>query len=270
MRRKGLWSLKKKGRYVSGAGAAVLLISVLLISSCGGPYTAKRVNQPDSKLLFADELFKKERYAEAAIEYKDFLAVFAGDERADFAQFMLAECFRLDDDYTMAAIEYRILINDYGYSEYIDDAFYLEGACSFMQSQRPERDQTKTYEALSRINRFLRLFPNSSRKAEAEKTREEIHDLLGEKEFMNAKIYFSRKHYKAAIIYFDKVVEQYPETVWAALSHYYKGRIAENKGEISSAVLEYGESFSSKFKFDEKSDAEKRMRSLTGEKESGN
>ncbi|MBN2185527.1 MAG: outer membrane protein assembly factor BamD [Candidatus Krumholzibacteriota bacterium] len=261
--------MKKKGRYISGAGVAVLLISVILTSSCGGPYTAKKVNQPDSKLLLADELLKKERYAEAAAEYKDFLAVFAGDERSDFAQFMLAECLRLEEDYTMAAIEYRILINDYGYSEYIDDAFYLEGLCSFMQSQRPERDQTKTYEALSRINRFLRLFPNSPRKAEAEKTRGEIHDLLGEKEFMNAKVYFSRKHYKAANIYFEKVVEQYPETVWAAASHYYKGRIAENTGDTGSAVLEYGKSFSSKFKFDEKSDAGKRMRSLAGDKESG-
>ena len=247
----------------------MLFTSALLIGSCGGPYTAKRVNQPDLKLRVAEGLFEKERYADAALEYKDFLAVFAGDERADFAQFRLAECLRFDEDYMMAAIEYRILINDYGYSEYIDDAFYLEGFCSFMQSQRPERDQTKTYEALSRINRFLRLFPDSPRKAEAEKTRNKIHDLLGEKEYMNAKVYFSRKHFNAAIVYFDKVVEQYPETVWAAISHYYKGRIAEDKGEIDAAVFEYGESLSSKFKFDEKSDAAKRKRSLAGEKESG-
>ena len=196
-----------------------VLFAVILISSCGGPYTAKRINQPDAKLLLADELFKDEKYSDAAAEYKDFLAVFAGDERADLAQFMLAECLRMDGDYPMASIEYRILINDYGYSEYVDDAFFLEGKCSFMQSQRPERDQNKTYEALSRINRFLRLFPNSPRKAEAEETRREIHDLLGKKELMNAKLYFSRGHHKAAMVYFDKIVEHYPDTVWAAISH---------------------------------------------------
>ncbi len=239
-----------------------------MITSCGGPYTAKRINQPDAKLALAESLFQKEKYADASLEYKDFLAVFAGDERADYAQFRLAECLRLDEDYPIAAIEYRILINDYGYSEYIDDAFYLEGLCAFMQRQRPERDQAKTYEALSRINRFLKLFPDSPRRAEAEKTRKEIFELLGEKEFMNARSYLSRKHYNAALVYLDKVIEQYPGTVWEDLSHYHKGVIAEERGEIENAIAEYGKSISSEFQFSGKEKARERILSLKGEKDS--
>ena len=240
------------------------LVIVMFLGSCGGAYTAKRIPDADDKILLADALFDRGKFGQAAVEYKDFLADFAGDERGDFAQFRLAECYRLDGDYPLAAIEYRILINDYGYSEYIDDAFYLEGLSSFMQHPRPEREQSKTFEALSRINRFLEIFPDSPRRVEAEKTREEIYDILGEKDFNNACLYFSGKNYNAALLYFDKVVTSYPRTLWAVRSRYYRGRIAEENGDISLAKKEYGEAVSSSHEFDEKEEAGARLTDLTG------
>ncbi|MDD3643116.1 MAG: hypothetical protein PHQ19_06615, partial [Candidatus Krumholzibacteria bacterium] len=99
---------------------AAALAVLLPLASCGGPYTARRVAMPGEKIGIADDLFARGRYAAAAVEYKDFLAVFAGDERGDYAQFRVAECYRMSEDYALAAVEYRILINDHGYSEYVD------------------------------------------------------------------------------------------------------------------------------------------------------
>lgn len=232
--------------------------------SCGGQYTAKRSYQPDEKLAIAAGLFDRGKYMDAVVEYKDFLAVFAGDERADYAQFRIAECYRLDGDYALAAVEYRILINDYGYSEYIDDAFYLEGLCAFEQTGRPEREQSKSYEALSRINRFLQLFPDSPRRDDAMATRAKIYDLLGEKEFDNARLYYSRKHYNAAMVYFDKVIRNYEGTVWQGRSHYYRGRILEERGKAEEALEAYRRSAGSGLEFEEKTAASERIESLTG------
>lgn len=241
------------------------MVALVLIVSCGGPYKAKQIERAGDKLELADDLFARKKYKEAAAEYKDFLAVFAGNERGDYAQFKLAECYRFDEDYPLAAVEYRILINDYGYSDYIDDAFFLEGLCAFMQKQRPERDQTKTYEALGRIKRFLQLFPDSPRREEAEATILEIYEVLGAKEFKNGKLYYSRKHYNAAAIYFDKIIENYSSTVWAARSRYYRGMIYEIQGSLNSAMQQYGEAVSSSFDFDEKKDSAERLREITGE-----
>ncbi len=240
------------------------LVGVMFLVSCGGAYTAKRIPDADEKIVLAGQLFDRGKFGQAAVEYKDFLADFAGDERGDLAQFRLAECYRLDGEYPLAALEYRILINDYGYSEYIDDAFYLEGLSSFMQHPRPEREQAKTFEALTRINRYLDIFPDSPRRAEAEKTREEIYDILGEKDFKNARLYFSGKNYNAALLYFDKVVNSYPSTLWAVRCLYYRGRIAEEKGDIPLAVKEYGAAVSSSHEFDEKEEAGARLKDLTG------
>ena len=145
----------------------ILALAAFLAASCGGAYTPKKMNLATDKLALADRLFDAGSYGKAAVEYKDFVATFAGDERNDYAQYRLAESYRLDTEYALAEVEYRILINEYGYSDWVDDAFYLEGVCSYRQAPRSERDQTKSYQALERLNRFLQMFPASPRLEEA-------------------------------------------------------------------------------------------------------
>jgi len=228
-------------------------------ASCGGPYTPKRVNVGGDKLALADRLFEQGRFGHAALEYKDFLVTFTGDERNDYAQFRLAESYRMDEEYPLAESEYRVLINDYIYSEYVDDAFFLEGICSFEQTQRVERDQTKSHQALERLNRFVQLFPTSPRIEEARVAIRRIHDRLGEKDFLNGKLYFSRKRYDAALVYLGKVIDLYPETLWASRCRYYRGSIREMRGEYEDAAADYRDAIAAAGSFPEKVKAQKRL-----------
>jgi outer membrane protein assembly factor BamD len=240
----------------------LIACAALLAVSCGGPYTPKKTNLPGDKLALADHLFEKGSYGAAALEYKDFLATFAGDERIDYAQFRLAESYRLDREYALAEVEYRILINDYGYSDYVDDAFFLEAVCAFKQTPRVERDQTKSYEALDRLNRFVQLFPSSPRIAEARAVIHEIHMKLGEKDFISAKLYFSKKAYDASLIYLDKIIALDAETMWAARSLYFRGRISEMRENQAAAVDAYRRALAVKDAFPERGDAERRLKLL--------
>ncbi len=252
--------LRRDSRFV-----LVCAASVLLVASCGGPYKARRIEMPDQKLALADELFGRGKYDRSAVEYKDFLATFAGDERSDYAQFRLAESYRLDEQYAIAAVEYRILVSDYGYSDYVDDAFFLEGLCAFEQTNRPERDQTKSYEALNRINRFMQIFPSSPRREEAEKIRMKIHDQLGKKDFLNAKLYYSMHRDEAALIYFDKVIASYPSTMWAQRSHYYRGMIMKNRGDREEAVKSFEIALREPARLPEREEAIRALESLQGD-----
>jgi outer membrane protein assembly factor BamD len=252
--------LRRNNRFILICAAAAVLAA-----SCGGPYKARRIELPDQKLALADELFERGKYDRSAVEYKDFLATFAGDERSDYAQFRLAESYRLDEQYAVAAVEYRILVSDYGYSDYVDDAFFLEGVCAFKQTNRPERDQTKSYEALNRINRFLQIFPSSPRREEAEEIRIKIHDQLGKKDFLNAKLYFSMHRDGAALIYFDKIIASYPSTVWAQRSHYYRGLIMKNRGNREEAVKSFEIALREPARLPEREEAARALESLQGD-----
>jgi outer membrane protein assembly factor BamD len=256
--------LRPRGRRTF-ARATALIALVAALASCGGPYTAKSVNVPDEKLRIADDLFSRRKYTQAGMEYKDFLAVFAGDERSDYAQYMLAESYRGAKEFALASVEYRILIADYGYSEYIDDAFFLEGLCAFEMTQRAERDQNQSYEALARINRFLEIFPNSPRRDEALQVKADIHDILGKKAYDAAKLYFKDKHYNAAEIYYRKVVDNYPETSWAGKSWYYIGYIQQKRGENELAAESYSRAVRSEHDFGEKRSASSQLKKLAKE-----
>ena len=250
-----------------GRGTNLALLGVALAAlavSCGGPYKPKRIELPDRKLALADRLFEKGDYGKAAVEYKDFLATFAGDERSDYAQFRLADSYRLDEQYALAAVEYRILVSDYGYSEYVDDAFFLEAVCAFRQANRPERDQTKSHEALNRVNRFLQIFPTSPRRGEAEELRLAIHERLGKKDFLNAKLYYSMGRHEAALIYFDKVISSFPSTVWARRSHFYRGMIMKERGEREEAIRSLETLLGSPNDLPERDEAAAALESLQG------
>jgi outer membrane protein assembly factor BamD len=240
----------------------LLALAALAASSCGGPYTPKRMNLATDKIALADRLFNKGSFGSAAVEYKDFLATFAGDERSDYAQYQLAESYRLDKEYALAEVEYRILINEMVYSDYVDDAYFLEGVCAFRQSPRFERDQTKSYQALERLNRFLQIFPTSPRQEEARALIREIHEKLAHKDFAAVELYYSRKHYDASLVYLRTIIDLYPETIWAARSRYYRARIRETKGDAAGAIEDYRGVLASKEKISEKAEAEKRLRFL--------
>jgi outer membrane protein assembly factor BamD len=254
----------RRGAARARAALAALVILTALAASCGGPYTPKRVNVASDKLAFADQLFAKGSYGHAAIEYKDFLATFAGDERSDYAQFRLAESYRLDKEYALAQVEYQILMNDYGYSEYVDDASFLVGLCAFRQAPRAERDQTKTYEALDRLNRFLQTFPTSPRVSEARAALRQVHERLGKKDFLSAKLYFSRKRYDAALIYLAKIIDLDPDTVWAKRSLYYRARIEEGRSDLAAAAADYRTALSTSAAFPERGDAARRLKLVEG------
>jgi outer membrane protein assembly factor BamD len=240
--------------------SVALALAWLVVASCGGPYTPKKMNVATDKLAVADALFEKRAFGRSALEYKDFLATFAGDERCDYAQFRLAESYRLDGEYALAEVEYQILHNDYQYSEYVDDAFFLEGLCLFRQAPRAERDQTKSYDALDRLGRFLQLFPTSPRAAEARATIHDIHVRLGKKDFISAKLYFSKKAYDASLIYLNKIVDLDTATVWSARSLYYRARIEEARRDRAGASGDYRKALAAKEAFPERQDAEKRLR----------
>lgn len=260
--------MRPRGKRTSTRMLGILLLAAAL-ASCGGPYSARTVNVPDEKLRVADDFYSRKKFTQAGMEYKDFLAVFAGDERSDYAQYMLAESYRGAKEYALASVEYRILIADFGYSEYIDDAFFLEGLCAFEMTQRAERDQSQAHDALMRIERFLDIFPNSPRKEEALQVREQIHDILGKKEYQSAKLYFKRDHYRAAEIYYRKVVNEYPATEWAGKSWYYIGYIKQSFGENDAAAEAYSLAVQSKYKFSEQRSASSQLKKLAKEKSGG-
>jgi outer membrane protein assembly factor BamD len=216
---------------------AAAVVAALIVVGCAAGMPSIP-NTPDDIIKKGDRYYERGRYFQASELYKAFLARHAGHDRSDYAQFMVAECLFDDEQYALAAVEYRLLITNYGYSEYVDDGYFKEALCNYRQSPKPGLDQTKTLEALSQFEQFVRVFGDSPKVGEAQKYISEIHEKLAHKDLENAKYYFGRKRYISAIIYLDKIIDNYPDNSYWVEAKYLKAKALYRRGERFDEALE--------------------------------
>lgn len=186
---------------------------------------------PDQILTKGDSHYQKRKWYQAQELYRGFLQRHPGHDRSDYAQFMLAESYFADEEYGLAAVEYRILVTNYGYSEYVDDAYLKEAVSLFEQAPDYAKDQTKTYEALDKLNQFVRVFGSSPLLPKAVDYVERIQSKLARKELDNAMFYIKTKRRASAIIYLDKIIEDYPNNEYWARALYHKAKLLYDGGE---------------------------------------
>lgn len=247
----------------TGRSAAALTLALFCALSSGCAGGIPRIpDTPEDLLIKSDSYYQREKWYQAQELYKAFLARYPGHDRSDYAQFMLAESYYNNREYPLAAVEYQILMNNYGYSEYVDDALFKLGLCFYQQSPKYQRDQQMARDALSKFNQFMQTFPNSPLIPEVEKYVEEIHSKLAKKAFETGHFYFRRKKWTAALIYFNKVIDEYPNNEYWARSAYFKGLILEDRGDIDGAVRSYSRVLTYPENVRYKSDARRRLDEL--------
>jgi len=210
-------------------GAVIALLSLLCLGCAGGMPSIP--DSPEDIMAKGDQYFERGKYYPSQELFKAFLTRYSGHERSDYAQFMLAESYFNMEEYALAAVEYRVLVTNYGYSEYVDEGYFKEALCNYNQSPKAQLDQTKAYEALSQFEQFVRVFSSSPMVPEAEKHIASIHEKLAGKELQNASFYYKKKWYASALIYLDKIIAEYPGNVHWVEAKYFKARILYARGE---------------------------------------
>jgi outer membrane assembly lipoprotein YfiO len=231
-------------RIVSGFVLAAAAAALLSVGGCAGGMPSVP-SAPDAVLEKAQSYFERGKYYQARGLYKAFLERYPGNDKSDVAQFYVAECYFADDEYPLASVEYRVLASNYGYSEYVDDAFYKMALCSAREAPRSDRDQTKSLEALSLFDQFFRTFPNSPLVAEATVQENEVRKKLAKKDFENGYFYYRHKRFEPASIYFNKVIDNYPGNEHWLKALFYQAKILIAEGDTNTArdlldkVMEY-------------------------------
>jgi outer membrane assembly lipoprotein YfiO len=218
--------------------AGLLVVASLL--GCAGSIPSIP-DTPEAILAKADSYFNRHKYFQATELYKGFLSRHPGHDRSDYAQYRLAESYFKDGDYTLASVEYQLVISNYGYSDYVDDALFQIGLCFWRDDPKVERDQQKAHDALSRFQQFLTTYPSSPLVPEAREYVKKIQARLAEKAFISVRWYYRTKKYDAVIIYCDKIIDNYPDNEYWARAHYYKGLALLQKGQREEAAGEFSQ-----------------------------
>lgn len=161
------------------------------------------------------EKFNKHDYLDAADDFKIVTVQYPGSLVADSAQFYIAQCRYRREEYILAASECDVLIRTMPSSPLVERARFMKAMADYELSPQPELDQKYTKQAIDDFQSFIEYFPTDSLAKDAAAKIQELNNKLAKKEYDNAELYYRLEYYRAAIQYFDIVLDRYHDTDYA-------------------------------------------------------
>jgi len=135
---------------------------------------------------------------------------------APVAQYKLGLALKNLQRYFEAEEAFNKVVTNYPASEWAEASKFQIASTRASLSKSPEYDQGATKEAKEKFEEFLESHPEAELSSQARKN---IEDLMGKESESNYKIalfYEKQKDYKAAEIYYNEIIDNQPESIWAA------------------------------------------------------
>ncbi len=216
----------------------ILLITVSIFLSCMARESLTPL-EPLDEYERAMSFFDGKQYQRAAEAFERILFYHPSSEYVDDAQFWLARAYLEMKEYAQAVIEFNYLIRNFPNTTLLEQAYFFRAKANLMSAPSYEKDLSDLKKAIRLFDEFLTRFPNSEY---TDDVRQEIltaRNLLAKKELENGKLYEKLKEPDAALLYYEYIRNNYPETESAGEATYRSARIHEKRGESEQAVELY-------------------------------
>ena len=202
------------------SGSFILLIGILvyLLAGCTNKYTIKPGDTLQVAYKKAEHFYNVHDYDQAANAFQTVLSLARGTGWAERAEYYLAESYFHNNEYLLAANEYKRYYTYYPKSKKREEVQFKEALCYYKLSPRYKLDQTNTNKAIELFQLYISRYPNSDQASQAGKYIDKLRDKLAHKAYAAAKLYMRNDHFKAAAIYYGLTVDQFPETSWAEIA----------------------------------------------------
>ncbi|MGD0756775.1 MAG: outer membrane protein assembly factor BamD [Bacteroidales bacterium] len=200
----------------------IILIILVLLSSCGEYEKLLKSTDFDLKKSKAKEYFDKGEYVKTTELLTQILPRFRATDEAEDLNWMNAQAYFGMKDYIMAGSYFKTFIEQFPFGKHAEEANYMAALCDYNISAKPELDQENTKNAIEGFNIFINRFPNSSKIEDCKKRINDLQDKLVEKSYLNAKLYYDMKQYKAAIVALTNSLKEYSNTKYREKMMYLK------------------------------------------------
>jgi len=117
--------------------------------------------------------------------------------------------------YYEAEEAFNKVISNYPNSEWVEAAKFQIAACRAAVSRSPDYDQWATKEAKEKFEEFVQEHPDAVLSRDAEKNISQLREKEAEANFNIARFYEKQKAQEAAKIYYNDIINNYPESSWA-------------------------------------------------------
>ena len=195
-----------------------ILLLLFIFSACSSSNIIRPGDTIDVAFEKAKNLYDEEKYTDAANAFETVVSVGRGTDVGQEAQFLLAESYFKDRRYMLAAAEYERYALFYPNSSRREMVDFKQGKSYYFLSPRYKLDQTNTRKAIEQFRLFNSRYPNSDLVTESGELITELRTKLAKKKFEAANFYMRTDRFQSAVLYYDLVIDDFPETEWAEKS----------------------------------------------------
>ncbi len=128
------------------------------------------------------------------------------------AQYKIGLSHFAREEYVDAALEYRLVLEQYPGSEYVDDASVGLVQCYYESSLEPAYDQAPSLLTIAAIDEHKVRFPNDPVNEELVPIRSEMRERVAQQRLDTAKFYDKRQQFQSARIMYEVVTTEFPDT----------------------------------------------------------
>ncbi|MBI5417824.1 outer membrane protein assembly factor BamD [Candidatus Poribacteria bacterium] len=183
--------------------------------------------------------WKKDDKDDAIDAYKKAIEIYPFANFAPEVQFRIANFYFEEKEYNDSMIHFDKLLRLYPDHPAKELSEYKLGVSYFEVSLMWSLDQANTTRTIQQFKKLIELYPNSSYLYDANKKIKICKEKLAKRQYRIGTFYLNDDIYDAACIYFKNVLEEYPETDWAAYAQFGLAEILQKEQKWDNAIKAY-------------------------------
>ena len=194
----------------------------LLMTSCVNEYNQiTKSGDYTLKYEYAKQCYAQGKYSRVVPLLQELVTMKKGSTEGEECLYMLAMAEFGLKDYETASEYFKKYFSSYPKGRYAENAKYYVGESLFQNAPEPRLDQSTTMTAIAAFQEYLDIFPNAHLKDQATSRLYALQDLLVEKEYKSAHLYFDLgtyfgnctnggNNYEACIVTAQNALKDYP------------------------------------------------------------
>ncbi len=197
------------------------VLAITVLSGCSKYQKIYKSTDNDLKYEAAIAYYESKDYYRALQLFDQINPFFRGTSKEEKIAYYYAYAYYYQKDYLLAGYYFKRFTDNFPNSRYAEECLFMSAYCSYLNSPPSYLDQTSTNDAIRDFQLFINRYPKSDRVNRANELMDKLRFKLEEKAFNNAMLYYKMDEFQAAIVSFQNLLKDYPDTRYAEQVMYY-------------------------------------------------
>ena len=189
-----------------------IAVTAIFCSACSDYNKLLKSTDYNKKYDAAIKYYDKGDYVKSLALLEELVSVYRGTEKGEKILYYYAYATYFSGSYIMAGYYFNNFVKTFPVSSHAEECAYMYAYCFYLESPRYSLDQTDTKNAIKELQYFINKYPGSTRMKECNELGDKLRSKLEKKYYEISKQYFFLDDYKAAVISFENLLKDFPDT----------------------------------------------------------